>query len=306
MSTLFIDGAGSGCWRRCPGDSLPRRWHAWSRPCPRPDPRTRSTRSRPRDGRSTPARGPATASLERGALLHRVADLLERDKEEVARLESLDTGKRIIESRYDVDDIVGVFRHFAGLAGAESGRVVDTGRPGVVSRVVHEPVGVCSLITPWNYPLLQTAWKVAPAIAAGNTFVLKPSELTPSTAIWLMRAARRGGSARRSRQPRARRRRRCRSHPHDSSRGRPGLVHRRARHRPRRHGCRRPHGQEGRPRARRQEPQHRVRRRRSRDGTGLRADRGVPALGPGLLGRRPPPCRVVDPRRVRRRARTPG
>jgi betaine-aldehyde dehydrogenase len=131
---------------------------------------------------------PATSSLERGALLHRVADLLERDKEEVARLESLDTGKRIIESRYDVDDIVGVFRHFAGLAGAESGRVVDTGRPGVVSRVVHEPVGVCSLITPWNYPLLQTAWKVAPAIAAGNTFVLKPSELTPSTAIWLMRA----------------------------------------------------------------------------------------------------------------------
>ena len=131
---------------------------------------------------------PATSSLDRGALLHRVADLLERDKEDVARLESLDTGKRIIESRYDVDDIVGVFRHFAGLAGAESGRVVDTGRPGVVSRVVHEPVGVCSLITPWNYPLLQTAWKVAPAIAAGNTFVLKPSELTPSTAIWLMGA----------------------------------------------------------------------------------------------------------------------
>jgi betaine-aldehyde dehydrogenase len=131
---------------------------------------------------------PATTSLERSSLLHRLADLLERDKEEVARLESLDTGKRIIESRYDVDDVVGVFRHFAGLAGAESGRVVDTGRPGVVSRIVHEPIGVCSLITPWNYPLLQTAWKVAPAIAAGNTFVLKPSELTPSTAIWLMRA----------------------------------------------------------------------------------------------------------------------
>ncbi len=56
------------------------------------------------------------------------------------------------------------------------------------SRVVHEPVGVCSLITPWNFPLLQTSWKVAPALAAGNTFVLKPSELTPSTAIWLMEA----------------------------------------------------------------------------------------------------------------------
>ena len=59
--------------------------------------------------------------------------------------------------------------------------------PDVVSRVVHEPVGVCSLITPWNFPLLQTSWKVAPALAAGNTFVLKPSELTPSTAIWLCR-----------------------------------------------------------------------------------------------------------------------
>jgi betaine-aldehyde dehydrogenase len=131
---------------------------------------------------------PATSSLERSALLHRVADLLVRDKEAVARLESLDTGKRIVESRYDVDDIVGVFRHFAGLAGAESGRVVDAGRADVVSRIVHEPVGVCSLISPWNYPLLQTAWKVAPALAAGNTFVLKPSELTPSTSIWLMQA----------------------------------------------------------------------------------------------------------------------
>lgn len=131
---------------------------------------------------------PATTSLERSALLHRLADLLERDKDEVARLESLDTGKRLVESEYDVDDIVGVFRFFAGLAGAEGGRVVDTGRPGIVSRIVHEPVGVCSLITPWNYPLLQTAWKVGPAIAAGCTFVLKPSELTPSTAIWLLRA----------------------------------------------------------------------------------------------------------------------
>src|SRR5690606_30892539 len=68
-----------------------------------------------------------------------------------------------------------------------AGRVVDTGMPDVVSRVVHEPIGVCSLITPWNYPLLQTSWKVAPALAAGCTFVLKPAELTPATAIWLVR-----------------------------------------------------------------------------------------------------------------------
>jgi betaine-aldehyde dehydrogenase len=123
---------------------------------------------------------------ERGALLHRVADLLLRDKAAIARAESLDTGKRLVESEYDVDDVVGVFRHYGNVAAQDAGRVVDTGRPDVVSRIVHEPMGVCGLITPWNYPLLQTSWKVAPALAAGCTFVLKPSELTPHTAILLM------------------------------------------------------------------------------------------------------------------------
>ena len=126
------------------------------------------------------------SALERGALLHRVADLLVRDKDVVARAESLDTGKRLVESEYDVDDVVGVFRHYANVAAEDAGRVVDTGRSDVVSRIVHEPVGVCGLITPWNYPLLQTAWKVAPCLASGSTFVLKPSELTPHTAILLM------------------------------------------------------------------------------------------------------------------------
>jgi betaine-aldehyde dehydrogenase len=138
---------------------------------------------------------PTTPSPERAALLHRVADRLEAEKEQVARLEALDTGKRMVEARIDMDDIVGVFRYYASLvgAGAETGRMVDPGMPDVVSRVVHEPIGVCSLITPWNFPLLQTSWKVAPALAAGNTFVLKPSELTPSTAIWLMGALRDAG-----------------------------------------------------------------------------------------------------------------
>jgi len=136
---------------------------------------------------------PATPVQERSALLHRVADLLERDKEEVARLESLDTGKRHAESLIDMDDIIGVLRHFADIAGSQAGRVVDTGIATVSSRIVTEPVGVCSLITPWNFPLLQTAWKVAPALAAGNTFVLKPSELTPQTSMWLMRALEEAG-----------------------------------------------------------------------------------------------------------------
>jgi betaine-aldehyde dehydrogenase len=130
----------------------------------------------------------ATSSVhDRSGLLHRVADLLTANKNEIARAESLDTGKRLVESEYDVDDVVSVFRYYANTAAEGAGRVVDTGKPNVRSRIVHEPIGVCALITPWNYPLLQTSWKVAPALAAGNTFVLKPSELSPSTAIILMR-----------------------------------------------------------------------------------------------------------------------
>ncbi|MET0998591.1 MAG: aldehyde dehydrogenase family protein [Marmoricola sp.] len=130
---------------------------------------------------------PGTSARERGDLLLRVADLLQRDKAELARMESLDTGKRLVESELDIDDVTSVFRHFGLVADSDAGRVVDTGRNDVVSRVVHEPVGVCGLITPWNYPLLQVSWKVAPALAAGCTFVLKPSELSPHTAIHLLR-----------------------------------------------------------------------------------------------------------------------
>ena len=130
---------------------------------------------------------PTTSGRERGDLLLRLADLLERDADEVARMESLDTGKRFVESQYDVADVVSVFRHYGRVAAEDAGRVVDTGNPDVVSRIVHEPIGVCGLITPWNYPLLQVSWKVAPCLAAGNTFVLKPSELTPHSAIHLMR-----------------------------------------------------------------------------------------------------------------------
>jgi len=130
---------------------------------------------------------PSTAAFARGDLLLRVGDLLERDQADYARAESLDTGKRLVESEYDIADVIACFRYFGKLAGQDAGRVVDAGGPDAFSRIVYEPVGVCGLITPWNYPLLQTAWKVAPALAAGNTFVLKPSELTPHTALMLMR-----------------------------------------------------------------------------------------------------------------------
>ncbi|OUE28991.1 Betaine aldehyde dehydrogenase [Clavibacter michiganensis subsp. michiganensis] len=127
-----------------------------------------------------------TAAPERGDLLLRVADGLVERKAEFARAETLDTGKRLVESEIDMDDIAACFRYFGKLAGQDAGRVVDAGDPDVVSRIVHEPVGVCGLIAPWNYPLLQAAWKIAPALAAGNAFVLKPSELTPHTSILMM------------------------------------------------------------------------------------------------------------------------
>ena len=140
--------------------------------------------------RSAFDRGPwrHTPERDRGQLLARVADLIERDGKEFARAEALDTGKRLIEAEYDMADVAASFRYFAGIGGTDAGRVVDTGRTDAISRVVYVPVGVCALITPWNYPLLQAAWKVAPALLAGNSFVLKPSELTPSTAVLLMRA----------------------------------------------------------------------------------------------------------------------
>jgi betaine-aldehyde dehydrogenase len=130
---------------------------------------------------------PTTSARERGDLLLRTADLLERDAAAVAKAESMDTGKRLVESEYDVADVVSVFRHYGRTAAEDAGRIVDTGNADVVSRVVHEPLGVCGLITPWNYPLLQASWKVAPCLAAGNTFVLKPSELTPHSSILMMR-----------------------------------------------------------------------------------------------------------------------
>ena len=126
-----------------------------------------------------------TSAAQRAAQLRRLAELLVRDRELIAREESLDTGKTLREGRLDVDDVVSVFRYYADLADKDPGRVVDAGSAEVLSRVVHEPVGVCALIAPWNYPLLQMSWKLAPALAAGNTVVMKPSEVTPLTTIRL-------------------------------------------------------------------------------------------------------------------------
>lgn len=126
---------------------------------------------------------PRTSATERGEIVRKIADFIERDKEELATLESLDTGKTVEESRWDMEDIAGVFRYYAELADKNGGKLIDSPTPNTVSKVVREPVGVCGQITPWNYPLLQASWKLAPALAAGNTLIMKPSEITPLTSI---------------------------------------------------------------------------------------------------------------------------
>lgn len=136
---------------------------------------------------------PETPASERGRLLFKLADLIERDREELARLESLDTGKTVEESRWDMDDIAGIFRYFAGLADKDGGEVIPSPNPHSTSTVVREPVGVCGQISPWNYPLLQASWKMAPALAAGCTIVMKPSEITPLTTLKVTELAEEAG-----------------------------------------------------------------------------------------------------------------
>jgi betaine-aldehyde dehydrogenase len=126
---------------------------------------------------------PRTTGPERGRKLLLLADLIERDTGELARLETLNTGKTLEESRWDMADIAGIFRYYAGLADKDGGEVIASPVPDSTSIVVREPVGVCGQISPWNYPLLQAAWKLAPALAAGCTVVMKPSEITPLTSI---------------------------------------------------------------------------------------------------------------------------
>jgi betaine-aldehyde dehydrogenase len=136
---------------------------------------------------------PQQPAAERARLLFRLADLIERDREELARLESLDTGKTVEESRWDMDDIAGIFRYFAGLADKDGGEVINSPIPDTTSILVREPVGVCGQISPWNYPLLQASWKMAPALAAGCTIVMKPSEITPLTTLKVTELAEEAG-----------------------------------------------------------------------------------------------------------------
>lgn len=123
----------------------------------------------------------------RADMLYRVADAILARADELAELDTRDNGKPLREARADVDDAVACFRYYAGLIGKPQGGVFEVGDGfgAMHSFAMHEPVGVCGLITPWNYPLLMATWKLAPALAAGNCVVFKPSEITPLSAVAL-------------------------------------------------------------------------------------------------------------------------
>lgn len=131
-----------------------------------------------------------TPGVARGALLRRLADLVERDADTLARLESLDIGKPAAQpAMLDVPNAIATFRHFAGWADKINGETIPTagymGMAPTHSYTVREPVGVIGAIVPWNTPLMIAAWKLGPALAAGNTLVVKPAEDAPLSVLHL-------------------------------------------------------------------------------------------------------------------------
>ncbi len=126
-------------------------------------------------------------SQTRANVLLKIADKMEENLADFAKLESLDNGKPLREAEGDVSDAVHTFRYYAGLIKAPCGGVYDVndGFGKMHSYTIHEPVGVCAQITPWNYPLLMACWKLAPALAAGNSIIFKPSSDTVLSVIKL-------------------------------------------------------------------------------------------------------------------------
>ncbi|HEY8671269.1 MAG TPA: aldehyde dehydrogenase family protein, partial [Terriglobales bacterium] len=123
-----------------------------------------------------------TTAQERGRVLFRLAEKIRQNVAMLAELECRNTGKPIVEAEYDINDVATCFEYYGGLATKILG-YVNPVPDNAVSLTLKEPVGVAGQIIPWNYPLLMAAWKLAPALAAGCTCVLKPAEQTPLTAL---------------------------------------------------------------------------------------------------------------------------
>ena len=123
------------------------------------------------------------AAADRGRILLRLADLIEANADELARLESLDTGHPIKDSRaLDVPRTAACYRYFGGMADKFQGETIPV-EAGFLNYTLREPVGVVGQVVPWNFPLMFTSWKMAPALAAGNTIVMKPAEITPLSSL---------------------------------------------------------------------------------------------------------------------------
>ncbi|MFC0201825.1 aldehyde dehydrogenase family protein [Paracoccus rhizosphaerae] len=131
---------------------------------------------------------PRMSGADRAAVLRRMGDLIAERKDELARIEVQDNGKPLPEAVWDIEDTAGVFHFYADLAARldnSAGQEIELAMEGFTSKAVKEPIGVAGAIIPWNFPMLMASWKVAPALAAGCCMVLKPSELTPVSALEL-------------------------------------------------------------------------------------------------------------------------
>jgi aldehyde dehydrogenase (NAD+) len=132
-------------------------------------------------------------ATQRGAMLRKLASLIERDAEHLGRIEQRDNGKLITEVSGQVKGVAQWFYYYAGLADKVGGQVIPINKPGVFNYTKYEPLGVVVAITPWNSPLALTVWKMAPALAAGNTIVIKPSEYTSASLLELAKLAEEAG-----------------------------------------------------------------------------------------------------------------
>jgi acyl-CoA reductase-like NAD-dependent aldehyde dehydrogenase len=134
------------------------------------------------------------APVERSTVIHRLANLIEAEADQLAEMEALDNGKPVERARTrDIEGSIQYLRYFAGWPTKIDGEVIPVSQPDILCYTRKEPVGVCAQIIPWNFPLLMAVWKVAPALAAGCTIVLKPAEETPLTALRLGELAHEAG-----------------------------------------------------------------------------------------------------------------
>lgn len=133
------------------------------------------------------------STADRGAPLFKLADLVEKNREILATLDTWDMGKPIsVTKSEDLSESIDTLRYYAGWADKITGKTIDIG-PSKLAYTLHQPVGVCGQIVPWNYPLVMAAWKLGPALATGNTVVLKSSEQSPLSVLYLAKLVKEAG-----------------------------------------------------------------------------------------------------------------